>query len=253
MTFLNDLCSPIFTEFHHCNKVKKNNHNLLIFIDFIYSKGHKSLPEFFLQGWFFKCSIFFLSESFHWNQKDFLFDCRRFFDSTLSNTCIANTVTDTYINLMIKTERTNWFYDIQEVHFVKTSINCISKTKTLRRNFISIIFNSNDVWIQKKTNYDKKIDYTSSYKKSLKKNNILHNYKTNRNKLNSWNSVTIRKCLMLIANLNRIPVENLSSMITTDFFNILGSKTPASEVFWFTILFSLHIFFSHPPQMDNQY
>lgn len=101
--------------------------------------------------------------------KDFLFDCRRFFDSTLSNTCIANTVTDTYINLMIKTERTNWFYDIQEVHFVKTFINCISKTKTLRRNFISIIFNSNDVWIQKKTNYDKKIDYTSSYKKSLKK------------------------------------------------------------------------------------
>lgn len=186
--------------------------------------------------------------------KDFLFDCRRFFDSTLSNTCIANTVTDTYINLMIKTERTNWFYDIQEVHFVKTFINCISKTKTLRRNFISIIFNSNDMSeFRKKLITTKKIDYTSSYKKSLKKNNILHNYKTNRNKLNSWNSVTIRKCLMLIANLNRIPVENLSSMITTDFFNILGSKTPASEVFWFTILFSLHIFFSHPPQMDNQY
>lgn len=102
--------------------------------------------------------------------KDFLFDCRRFFDSTLSNTCIANTVTDTYINLMIQTERTNWFYDIQEVHFVKTSINCISKTKTLRRNFISIIFNSNDMSeFRKKLITTKKINYTSSYKKSLKK------------------------------------------------------------------------------------
>lgn len=47
---------------------------------------------------------------------------------------------------------------------------------------------------------------------------------------------------MLIANLNRIPVENLSSMITTDFFfNILGSKTPVSEVSDL-LFFSLFIF-----------
>lgn len=144
---------------------------------------------------------------------------------------------------MIKTERTNWFYDIQEVHFVKTFINCISKTKTLRRNFISIIFNSNDMSeFRKKTNYDKKIDYTSSYKKSLKKNNILHNYKTNRNKLNSWNSVTIRKCLMLIANLNRIPVENLSSMITTDFFLIFWEARRLPLKFSDLLFFSLFIF-----------
>lgn len=60
--------------------------------------------------------------------------------------------------------------------------------------------------------------------------------------MNPWNSVTVRKCPMLIANLNRIPVENLSSMITTDFFfNILGSKTPVSEVSDL-LFFSLFIF-----------